>query len=99
MTLSASRPGLESAIRQAFLNMKRSGEQDGSNPEANIDALAAALTSAIHDYVISAQVDIAQVTSTVPPGVAVSTTGSPAAQTGATVTPGIAQHAGFGRLV
>lgn len=99
MSLSASKPSLESAIRQAFLTMKRSGEQDGSNPDANIDSLASALTSAIHDYVLSAQVDIAQVTSTVPPGVSVATAGSPAAQTGATVAPGIAQHAGFGKLV
>lgn len=99
MTLAASKTGLEAAIRQAFVNMRSSGEADGSNPDSNISALAQALTAAIHDYVTSAQVDIAQVATTVPPGVAVTTAGSPTAQSGATVAPGVAQHSGFGKLV
>jgi hypothetical protein len=99
MTLAASKPGLEAAIRQAFANMKTAGEADGSSPDSNIRALAQALTAAIHDYVTSAQVDIAQVATTVPPGVAVTTAGSPTAQSGATIAPGVAQHTGFGKLV
>ena len=98
MPLSVSKPVLEAAIKQAFTNMKNAGEADGSNPGSNIDALARALASAIHDYVTSAQVDITQVQTTVPPGVAVATSGSPVAQTGATVAPGTALHTGFGQL-
>jgi hypothetical protein len=99
MTLEASKPGLEAAIRQAFSDMKSAGEADGSSPEANISALAQALAAAIHEYATSAQVDITRVQTVVPAGVAVTTTGSPAAQSGATVAPGTAQHTGFGKLV
>jgi len=99
MALAVSKPHLEVAIRQAFANMKSSGEADGSNPDTNIETLAQALASAIHNYITSAQVDITQVTTTVPPGVAVITAGSPSAQSSATVAPGVAQHAGFGKLV
>jgi len=99
MPLSASKQGLTQAIKQAFLSMNNSGAQDESNPESNIDSLASSLADAIHDYVSSANVDITSVSSIVPPGVAVATSGSPAAQTGATVAPGTAEHAGFGRLL
>lgn len=99
MPLAASKSGLEQAIKQAFLTQKTSNEADGSNPTANIDALARTIANAIHEYVTSAQVDVTQVVSTVPPGVLVSTSGSPVAQVGATVSPGVAQHAGFGRLL
>lgn len=64
MALAVSKPLLEVAIRQAFANMKSSGEADGSNPDANIGALAQALATAIHNYIITAQVDIAPVATT-----------------------------------
>lgn len=99
MPLSAAKSGLEQAIKQAFLSEKIAGEADESNPNANISALAAAIANAVHAYVTSAQVDITQVSSTVPPGVLVSTSGTPAAQAGATTAPGVAQHVGFGRLL
>ena len=97
--LDISKMALQQAIKQAFVTINSVGSNDGSDPEANIQMLAEALATAIHLYVSSAQVDVTQVVSTVPPGVLVSTTGSPAAQAGATVSPGIAQHVGFGRLV
>lgn len=97
--LDISKMALQQAIKQAFVTINTAGSNDGSDPDANIQALAEALATAIHLYVASAQVDVTQVVSTVPPGVLVSTTGSPAAQAGATVSPGIAQHIGFGRLV
>jgi hypothetical protein len=83
MSLAASRSILEQSIKQAFLDMKRSGESDGANPDANIDALSRAITAAIHAYVTSAQVDITTVVST-----------TPLAPTGA----GVAAHVGFGQL-
>jgi hypothetical protein len=99
MALDASKAALGQAIAQAFITVNSAGSADGSDPEANIRALGNALAEAIHAYVITANVDITSVTTTVPPGVLVSTTGSPVAQTGATVSPGIAQHAGLGRLI
>lgn len=99
MALDISKIALEQAIRQAFTTINSDGAADGSDPNANIQALASALANAIHMYVTSANVDITQVVSTVAPGVLVSTVGSPAAQSGATVSPGLAQHVGFGRLL
>lgn len=100
MSLSIAKPQLENAIKLAFENAlttaKNSGEKDAS---AEIRAnLAKELANAIDAYVASAQVNITSVVSTVPPGVAVATVGTPTAQTGATVSPGVAQHAGFGSL-
>lgn len=100
MPLSIAKPTLEKDILAAFeeaLQMgKDAGEKDDSS---NIrKQLAANLAIAIDAYVKSAQVNVANVVSTVPPGVAVATAGSPAAQTGTTIAPGIAQHAGFGSL-
>lgn len=100
MPLSVAKPQLEQAILEAFeeaLQMGRdAGEKDDS---ANIrKQLAANLANAIDEYVKSAQVNIGTIISTVPPGVPVATVGSPSAQAGATIGPGIAQHAGFGRL-
>ena len=83
MSLSVSKPILEQAIKQAFLDMKSAGEADGSNPTANIDALARAIASAVHTYVTSAQVDITTVVSSTP-------------QAPAGI--GVAVHAGFGQL-
>jgi len=83
MSLSVSKSALEQSIKQAFLNMKSAGEADGSNPTANIDALAQAIASAVHSYVTSAQVDITTVVSSTP-------------QTPAGV--GVAVHVGFGQL-
>lgn len=97
--LDVSKIALQQAIKQAFVTINSVGSNDGSDPDANIQALAAALANAIHLYVSSAQVDVTQVVSTVSPGVLVSTTGGPVAQTGATVSPGVAQHVGFGRLI
>lgn len=99
MALDISKIALGQAIAQAFITINSAGAADGSDPDANIRILGNALSEAIHAYVTSAQVDITQVNSTVPPGVLVSTTGSPAAQAGATTAPGIAQHVGFGRLL
>ena len=99
MALSATKSLLENSIKQAFLNMKSSSEADGSNPNANINELASSLAAAIHDYVTSANVDITSVITTVPAGVLVATTGSPVSQAGTTVSPGLAQHAGFGKLL
>ena len=99
MTLEDSKIALGQAIAQAFIAINDAGALDGSDPEANIRILGNALSEAIHLYVTSAQVDIRQVYTTVPPGVAVTTSGSPTSQSGATVAPGVAQHAGFGKLV
>lgn len=99
MPLAVSKTALQQAIAQAFLTINNSGAADGSDPEANIRVLASALAEAIHLYVSSANVDITQVVSTVPPGTAVTTTGGPVAQTGATITPSVATHVGFGRLI
>lgn len=99
MPLQVSKVSLEQAIRQAFTTVNNDGAADGSNPQANIQALAASLASAIHDYVTSAQVDITQVVSTVPPGVFVSTASAAGPGAGTTVTPGVAQHVGLGKLI
>lgn len=99
MALDISKVALGQAIAQAFITINNAGAADGSDPEANIRALANALSEAIHAYVTSANVDIAQVVSTVPPGVIVSTPFAPTPLPGTTMSPGIAQHAGFGRLV
>jgi hypothetical protein len=99
MSLEASKSTLRQAIVQAFIAINNAGAADESDPDANIRALGNSLSEAIHAYVTSANVDIAQVNTTVPPGVLVSTTGSPAAQAGATTAPGIAQHVGFGKLL
>jgi hypothetical protein len=99
MPLAVSKIALQQSITQAFLTINNSGAADGSDPESNIRVLAAALTDAIHQYITSANVDITQVISTVPPGTPVSTVGSPVAQSGATIAPSVATHAGFGRLI
>ena len=99
MSLEASKAILGNAIAQAFIAINSAGAADGSDPDANIRALGNALSDAIHAYATSANVDITQVNTTVPPGVLVTTTGSPAAQAGATTAPGIAQHIGFGKLL
>jgi hypothetical protein len=98
MPLSVAKPQLEQAIKSAFEKAlstgKNAGEEDRSTQIRN--DLAKDLAEAIDVYVKSAQVNITSVVSTVPPGVPVV---APApAGTGATVGPGIAQHAGFGNL-
>lgn len=99
MALEVSKLALGQAIAQAFITINNSGAIDGSDPEANIRALGNALAEAIHMYTSSAQVDVSTVVSTVPPGVFVSTTSLAGPAAGATVTPGIAQHIGFGKLI
>ena len=101
MPLSVAKPQLEKAILDAFEKAlstgKSAGDQDKS---AQIrQDLAKDLCNAIDSYVKSAQVNIAAVVSTVPPGVTIAGAGGgPAPVTGATVAPGVAQHAGFGSL-
>lgn len=99
MALDASKLALGQAIAQAFITINSAGAADGSDPEANIRALGNALSEAIHAYVTSANVDITLVESTVPPGVIVSTPFAPSPLPGTTMSPGIAKHVGFGRLV
>lgn len=69
MALAASKLALGQAIAQAFIDINKAGAVDGSDPEANIRALGNAISEAIHDYVLTAQVDITTVltTTTVPP--------------------------------
>lgn len=100
MPLSAAKPTLEQSILAAFEKVMSTAKGAGEeNKGAQIRAdLAKDLSVAIHDYVTSAQVNITSVVSTVPPGVPVATAGSPSAQVGTTVAPGVANHAGFGNL-
>jgi len=99
MPLAVSKTELQQAITQAFLSIISASSADGADPEDNIRALSASLAEAIHQYVSSANVDITQVVSTVPPGTPVTTSGSPVAQAGATIAPSVATHVGFGRLI
>lgn len=108
MSLTDSRPALEQAIRQAFLSSKNSAEGNNPNPEANIADLSKALAAAIHNYVINASVDITDVVTEVPAGAAIESTevaggtgdvGTTGSQVGATTTPSIAQHSGYGKLL
>lgn len=100
MPLSIAKNQLEQDILEAFKEALQMGIDAGEKDDSeNIrKQLAANLAQAIHSYTTSAQVNITTVVSTVPPGVPVATVGSPSAQAGATVSPGIAQHAGFGSL-
>ncbi|WP_341715120.1 hypothetical protein [Limnobacter sp.] len=85
MPLSAAKPGLKSAIESAFKAQLESAKGADTNKDVSaedlITKLADALTNAIHDYVTQATVNVN-------PGISVSTAGSPAAQTGATTSPG-----------
>ena len=99
MSLEESKVSLEKAILQAFTKSIQEGSQEGSSPESNIQKLATSIASAIHEYVKSASVDISSVKTAVPPGTAVATTGTSTAQAGTTVTPAVAVHEGFGKLV
>lgn len=84
MSLEKSRPGLERAIRQAFLDSKVASESAESNPDSIIDALARDIATAVHDYVTSANVDLQTI---------VSTTNLNSTSTNPEV-----EHAGFGKL-
>lgn len=100
MSLLAAKPKLEKSILDAFEKVLTTAKNAKENDvSATIrKELAKDIASAIDEYVKSATVNISTVTSTVPPGVTVATVGSPSAQTGATTSPGIAKHAGFGTL-
>tara|TARA_B100000123_G_scaffold163523_1_gene121114 strand:- start:339 stop:656 length:318 start_codon:yes stop_codon:yes gene_type:complete len=104
MSLAAAKPGLERAINAAFKAMLTAaknnamGDTGAAQAQSNIDTLATALTNAIHSYVISADVNITMVITTVPPGQVVTTVGLPTAHVGATISPTIATHAQFGKL-
>ena len=98
MPLSIAKPKLEKSILDAFekalSTAKNAGEKDVS-AQIRID-LAKDLTNAIDAYVLSAQVDIVEVQSTVPPGVVVAA--PPPTGAGITTSPGVAKHVGFGKL-
>ena len=99
MPLSVAKNQLESDIKAAFDKAFKTGH-DASDKDVSSkirEDLAKDLMTAIHAYVTSAQVDITSVVSTVPPGVAV--VAPPPGGTGATISPGIAQHAGVGQLL
>lgn len=100
MPLSTAKKQLEQDLLTAFDEVTQMAIDAGKNNDSdNIKKqLAANLAAAIHDYTTSAQVNITSIVSTVPPGVPVATAGTPNAQAGLTVGPGIAQHAGFGSL-
>ena len=100
MPLSVAKPFLEQAILNSFEKALQTGKNAGEEDKSSQirQDLAKDLSNAIHDYVNAAQVNIASVVSAVPPGVPVATAGTAVAQAGATVAPGIAQHAGFGSL-
>ena len=89
MPLSVAKVSLEASILEAFEKM-RSGEDNKT--------LAKDLAKAIHIYTTQADVDISLVLSTTPPGQIVAVAGTAVAQVGATTSPGIATHAGFGTL-
>ena len=96
MPLSVAKPTLEQSILAAFEKVMSTAKGAGEKNEgAKIRKdLAKDLAAAIHDYVTAAQVNIASVVSTVPPGVALMAGPYP----GATIAPGVANHAGFGNL-
>jgi hypothetical protein len=98
MPLSTAKPQLEKDILLAFekaLKTGRDAGQDDKSAQIRKD-LAKDIANAVDVYVKAAQVNISAVVSTVPPGVAVAA--PPPAGTGATVSVGIAKHAGFGSL-
>ena len=98
MPLSTAKPQLEKDILAAFEKALKTGREAGQEDRsAQIRKdLAKDIANAIDAYVTSAQVNITAVVSTVPPGVAVAA--PPPSGAGATVSPGIAKHAGFGSL-
>ena len=88
---------IEKAFQAAFDTANNSKDQNMSSKIRK--DLATDLCNAIDDYVKSAQVNIGTIVSTVPPGVTIAGAGGgPAPVTGATIAPGVAQHAGFGSL-
>jgi|LWDU01.1.fsa_nt_gi hypothetical protein len=90
MSLSVAKAALEADIAKAFQSRKDNGEDNAT--------LAKDLAKAIHTYATQADVDISLVLSTTPPGQIVAVAGTPSAQVGATTSPGIATHTGFGGL-
>jgi hypothetical protein len=83
MPLSAAKPGLEQQIYTAYQKVKAAGSEDGADSDQIILELAMDITEAIHSYVTQAMV-----TTTVAPGIPVTTAGSAVAQTGASSGPG-----------
>lgn len=84
MSLEKSKSVLEKAIKQAFLDSKSASESGSSNPDFIIDSLARDIASAVHTYVLSANVDLQTI---------VSTADLNSASTNVEV-----KHAGFGKL-
>ena len=76
--MALNTPLLKQHIKAAF----KAQTTKENNPDTALDDLAGKLAQAMQTYITSATV-------TVPPGVAVATAGTAAAQTGATTAPGI----------
>lgn len=74
--MALNKTALKSSLKAALLEQRNLKE----DPTAAADSLAAALSDAIDAFVKSGQVN---------PGIPVSTTGTAAAQTGATTGPGM----------
>ena len=83
MPLSAAKPTLQQQIIAAYKKVKAAGSVDGADPDKIIEDLGKDITEAIHSYVLQAVVS-----TTVAPGIAVTTAGTAVAQSGATAGPG-----------
>lgn len=70
---------LKSSLVAAFAAAESSSKAPGATPAAVQDALALQMATAIHTFMLGAQVN---------PGIPVATAGSPTSQTGSTVGPG-----------
>lgn len=98
MSLIKSKPSLEKAIFDAFekaFQTAKDGNEEDKSSKIRKD-LSIELANAIHNYVISADVDITPVMSTVQAGIPVVTT--PASGQGLTAATGTATHNGLGNL-
>jgi len=98
MSLEIAKSKLEKSILDAFEKALTTGKnaKENDNSSKIRKDLAIDLAKSIHEYVISADVNITTISSIVPPGVVVSA--PPPAGAGATISPGKAEHTGFGKL-
>jgi hypothetical protein len=98
MSLSVAKSKLEKSILDAFEKALQTGKKAGDvdNSEKIRKDLSIDLANAIHQYVISADVNLSTVTSIVPPGVTVSA--PPPSGAGVTISPGKSEHTGYGKL-
>jgi len=79
---SFTQPQLSDAIYTALENAKQNGA-DGMDPSEMNKTLADEIASAVNSFLVGTVVTV-----TVAPGIAVTTAGSPSAQTGATTSSG-----------